>query len=670
MSLFVINRYEGEKETETKHEKKHLSELLKRIEERKRAKAVKNESSVSQESNFQEEKETEPKKKKKKKDKVSESSVQDIFVNENVENNVVPQFEIQDAEQQKLYKTKRKKKKGIQVEEINGEHKITDNKNRTPQANDNVDDERNEMSNELIDSKNIQEQVPEQHSNFIVLGSRAKGKKREVKRVLPEWLANPQIISIDLNSGPSLEEFNSSLDSNLIEVLKANGINKLFPVQASMISWLLKCNKDRQQGWWLRDTCVSAPTGSGKTLAYVLPIVQILQSRLVPKIRCLIVVPVQELAVQVYKVMVMYTSHTNLKVGLLSGASPFQQEQTTILKQNSRGKYVPVVDIIVATSGRLIDHILKTPGFSLDDLRFLVIDEADRVANWLEYLPEPHHHAPRLTLHNMRCSKVPAQKLLFSATLSQDPEKLNRLGLLQPILFTSVPVSGKDEDVNLDKEVDSFVGRYTSPEELTELAVECEAEYKPLALYQLLLRNDTICKTLIFTNSGKTAHRLTLLLELFLSEKNISVGELSAQLMPKQREEMLKKFMTGEIQILVSSDALARGVDVPDVQLVVSYDLSKSIKGYIHRSGRTGRAGKPGTAISMLIPKQVGMFKQMLSSAHKMVPDIEKLELDSIANTINYSNYVEKLKNILEEEKQTSIQRLKAVKRIQSVIAE
>lgn len=103
--------------------------------------------------------------------------------------------------------------------------------------------------------------------------------------------------------------------------------------------------------------------------------------------------------------------------------------------------------------------------------------------------------------------------------------------------------------MNLDREVDYFVGRYTSPEELTELAVECAAEYKPVALYQLLIRNDTISKTLIFTNSGNTAHRLTLLLESFLSEKNVTIGELSAQLMPKQREDMLGKFAAGEIQM-------------------------------------------------------------------------------------------------------------------------
>ncbi|CAL7933686.1 unnamed protein product [Xylocopa violacea] len=437
-----------------------------------------------------------------------------------------------------------------------------------------------------------------------------------------------------------------------------------------MISWLLKCDKDRQQGWWLRDTCVSAPTGSGKTLAYVLPIVQILQSRLVPKIRCLIVVPVQELATQVYNVMLTYTAHTSLRVGLLSGASAFHQEQSNILKKSARGEYVSSVDIVVATPGRLVDHILKTPGFSLDDLRFLVIDEADRAADWLEYLPEQHYRSPQLTLFNLRCSKVPAQKLLFSATLSQDPEKLNRLGLFQPILFTSVLVKDKDDNVNLDHEVGNFVGRYISPEELVEQAVECAAEYKPVALYQLLIRNNTINKTLIFTNSGENAHRLTILLQSLLSKENVAIGELSAQLTSKGRENILKKFISGEVQILITSDALARGVDIPDVQLVISYDLPKHIKGYIHRAGRTGRAGKSGTAISILTPKQSGMFKHMLSSCHKRVPDIEKIELDSVIHEIDYSNHIEKLKHSLEVEKKNNLLRTKSVKHIKSVIVE
>lgn len=114
---------------------------------------------------------------------------------------------------------------------------------------------------------------------------------------------------------------------------------------------------------------------------------------------------------------------------------------------------------------------------------------------------------------------------------------------------------------------------------------------------------------------------------------------------------------------LISSDALARGLDIPDVQLVVSYDIPKHIKGYIHRAGRTGRAGKPGIAVSVLTPNQVGIFKQMLSGAHKIVPNIEQMELSTTANALNYQNHLEKLKEILEKEKNEDLERMKAIKR-------
>lgn len=114
---------------------------------------------------------------------------------------------------------------------------------------------------------------------------------------------------------------------------------------------------------------------------------------------------------------------------------------------------------------------------------------------------------------------------------------------------------------------------------------------------------------------------------------------------------------------LISSDALARGLDIQDVQLVVSYDLPKHIKGYIHRAGRTGRAGKPGTAVSILTANQVGIFKQMLSGAHKTVPNIEQMELHATADAVNYVGHLEKLTEILEKEKNESLERMKANKR-------
>lgn len=138
----------------------------------------------------------------------------------------------------------------------------------------------------------------------------------------------------------------------------------------------------------------------------------------------------------------------------------------------------------------------------------------------------------------------PAQKLLFSATLSQDPEKLSRLNLFQPILFTSVVLKNhdNDEDIDLDNECGEFLGKYTSPTELTERSFECSPEYKPIAAWKLITDNEKRKKTLIFTNSGNSAHRLALLLSFMLADKNICVDELSSQMTPKQRGEVLDKF--------------------------------------------------------------------------------------------------------------------------------
>lgn len=255
--MLYFGRYEGEKEVETKNEKKHLSELLKRIKERKQQRAAKNESSVSRE--HKDVKESDPKKRKRKKEIVNECLVQDTSVDSNV---IESNIETRNADQGRLHKKKKRKKKDIQNVENNGESETIEAKDKVVQDGS-ADNQEKGISNKLVNSNNLQEQIPEKPSDFLVLGAKPKRKIREVKRVLPEWLASPQVISIDLNSGPSIEELNSVLDSKLVEALKANGISKLFPVQASMISWLLKGNLDRQQGWWLRDTCVSAPTGSG-----------------------------------------------------------------------------------------------------------------------------------------------------------------------------------------------------------------------------------------------------------------------------------------------------------------------------------------------------------------------------------------------------------------------
>lgn len=244
--MYVVYRYEGESKEEVENETNNFSELLKKIEERKRQRAVaSNKSTLDQDGDNLEE----PKKKKKKKllkaEKTDESHIENAS-SEKISEQILETAKIS---------TKRKKKK---KKDIESDHPATIDKN--------IDlEEKDKNLTEENDKDTTEKEVPSQ-SNFIVLGARSRKKQREVKRVLPDWLAHPEVISADLNSGLTLEDMESVLDTKLVEILRTNGIVKLFPVQSSLIKWLHKCKMDRKLGWWPRDTCVSAPTGSGKYL--------------------------------------------------------------------------------------------------------------------------------------------------------------------------------------------------------------------------------------------------------------------------------------------------------------------------------------------------------------------------------------------------------------------
>lgn len=228
-------------------------------------------------------------------------------------------------------------------------------------------------------------------------------------------------------------------------------------------------------------------------------------------------------------------------------------------------------------------------------------------------------------------------KLLFSATLSQDPEKLQNLRLFQPKLFTTVlalpvlqPKSDKEgEQAEHDVATNQFIGKYTTPAELTEQYCLTEVRLKPLTLYALAQQYNWK-RFLCFTNSADTASRLAFVLQKLFSNTSIKVEELSANLSAKVRSLRLMAFAGGQINGLVCSDALARGIDVANVEIVLSYDAPRHIKTYIHRVGRTARAGQPGTAITLLTDKDQPYFKKMLNEVGKTMgeelnlsPDLE-----------------------------------------------
>ncbi|KAG7310917.1 hypothetical protein JYU34_003756 [Plutella xylostella] len=520
---------------------------------------------------------------------------------------------------------------------------------------------------ETLKEKPEQTKKDKPSAEFKVLGVKEFQHKVTVKRILPHWLSNPIEVSTNLQNLNCKVEDQDWLHSTLKSVLLSEGVTDLFPVQQLVVPSILRSHK-LPPPFWPNDVCVSAPTGSGKTLSFVLPVVQILMDQVGHCIRALVVLPVQELATQVSKVFKKYTARTSLKVALLSGSTPLRQEQKQLVRYTESQGWICETDIIVCTAGRLVEHLQNTQGFSLKHLKFLVIDEADRIMDhiqndWLYHLDRSIKldnelmtgKDNSLSWRSLTEQRQPPHKLLFSATLSQDPEKVEQWSLFQPRLFSAAPKSKYEDDTQSIK-------KYTTPDELQEQFVVCEAEVKPLILYHLFVEKQWN-KVLCFTNSSQTAHRLAVLLTTW-SEGRVRVAELSAALDRTKREAVLKKFHQAEIDVLIGTDALARGIDIPECDYVVSYDPPHNIKTYIHRVGRTGRAGRRGAAVTILLGNQVNMFKETLQWEKK--DDLPKVEIpDDIYERLSssYERAINSTKHAIQQEVTSQVKKSVALKR-------
>ncbi|XP_028566099.2 ATP-dependent RNA helicase DDX51 [Podarcis muralis] len=498
--------------------------------------------------------------------------------------------------------------------------------------------------------------------NTIVLGDWVwkAAQKKKVEPLLPRWLAEPKLVQRRIKENVVPLQDVPVIHPKLRKKLQANGIESLFPVQAEVIPAILESGfLAGRGGYQPSDICVSAPTGSGKTLAFVIPVVQALLDRVVCRVRALAVLPTKELAQQVTKVFNIYTDGTGLKVVQLTGQKSFAKEQESLAEETLMG-FRSLADIVVATPGRLVDHLQQSPQFSLKELRFLIIDEADRMIDnmhqdWLRQVVAAAHSAVEegsstpqlfrraeqgpLTAARAGCPHVPLQKLLFSATLTRNPEKLQPLGLYRPRLFT--PISSEEKATETTK-------KYALPEGLSQYYVPCNLRWKPLFLLHFLLRLK-FSRVLCFTNSRDTSHRLFLLLRAF---GGVNVAEFSSRLNPRQRKLTLKEFEQGKIQLLISTDATARGIDIGGVKCVISYDAPQFIRTYIHRVGRTARAGKAGLAFTMVLKQQERKFLKMLREA-----GLPELEQQLVKNTSlqpllpQYEEALADLQKIMKEER-------------------
>ncbi|XP_045773964.1 probable ATP-dependent RNA helicase Dbp73D [Maniola jurtina] len=501
-------------------------------------------------------------------------------------------------------------------------------------------------------------------SEFKVLGSTDFEKRSKVERVLPFWLSHAYSISKNLQTLTCRVSDQIWLHNTLKTTLASEGVTHLFPVQEQVIPFILKEYK-QPEPFRPHDICVSAPTGSGKTLSFVLPIIQTLMNQFGHHIRALIVLPVQELAAQIAKVFKKYCTNTGLRVALLSGSTPLQKEQQQIMRHTETLGWICETDIIVCTAGRLVEHLHNTEGFSLKHLKFLVIDEADRIMDniqndWLYHL-EKHIQAemqiskiPHISWNNISSQNSFIHKLLFSATLSPDPELLEQWGLFQPKLFSVTPINDTSDE--------NCIKKYTTPDELLEQYVVCTAEEKPLIFYHFFA-NLKWDKTLCFMNSAQSAHRLTALLNIW-GQGKLKVAELSAALDRSSRELVLKKFKQSEIDVMISTDALARGIDIPECNYVISYDPPRNIKTYVHRVGRTGRAGRQGTAVTILTHNQVHMFKEIMRSSGKggiQQMAIQKGILDHLQE--NYEYAISETKSLINDETHSKVKKSIELKR-------
>ncbi|XP_072099827.1 ATP-dependent RNA helicase DDX51 [Mobula birostris] len=516
-------------------------------------------------------------------------------------------------------------------------------------------------------------------STFTILGGFMRKNIQKVQRVLPQWLSKPTLVNKDIKQNLIGLEDVPGIHPKLIQKLQANGIHSFFPVQAEVIPALLESSKHGlilgRAGYRPSDICVSAPTGSGKTLAFVIPVIQALMGCAVCRVRALALLPTKELALQVFKIFNTYAEGIDLRVVIIAGQKPFAVEQSSLVEHTIMG-YRSLADIVISTPGRLVDHISKTDGFSLQHLRYLIIDEADRMIdsmhhNWLNQVVKEVYKVDEYSASDALFQRVepgvctavshsrlqmPLQKLLFSATLTKDSEKLQQLALHQPRLFTANYTSQEQEpQVTLGEQqppVGSAENKYTLPEGLTEFYVPCSLNKKPLTILYFILRMK-FSRILCFTNSRNASHRLFLLLRAF---GGVHVAEFSSRLSPNERRKTLKQFEQGKLQVLISTDATARGIDVSNVTCVINYDAPHFIRTYIHRVGRTARAGNTGLAFTLLLKVQEKQFLQMLSDTGSTNLKRQLVKPEQLRPLIpRYEEALRELRQILKDEKKKSL---------------
>ncbi|XP_056462622.1 probable ATP-dependent RNA helicase DDX47 [Gadus chalcogrammus] len=326
-----------------------------------------------------------------------------------------------------------------------------------------------------------------------------------------------------------------------------------------------------------KDVIGLAETGSGKTGAFALPILQSLLNS-AQRLHTLVLTPTRELAFQIAEQFEALGSSIGVKCAVVVGGIDMMA-QSLILAQKPH--------IIIATPGRLIDHMENTKGFSLRSLKFLVMDEADRILN-MDFETEV----------DKILKVIPRDRrtFLFSATMTKKVAKLQRAALKDPVKC-------------------SVSTKYTTVEKLQQYYVFMPSKYKDCYLVSIV--NELAGNSfIIFCGTCNSAQRVALLLR----NLGITAIPLHGQMSQNKRLGALNKFKAKSRMVLLATDVASRGLDIPHVDCVINYDIPTHSKDYIHRVGRTARAGRAGKSITFITQYDVELFQRIETLIGKKLP--------------------------------------------------
>jgi ATP-dependent RNA helicase RhlE len=339
-----------------------------------------------------------------------------------------------------------------------------------------------------------------------------------------------------------------------------------------------------------KDILGIAQTGSGKTASFVLPMLEKFQKQIFSSknrhVKALVLVPTRELAVQIntaFQELGAYLPVITKSLAVYGGVSP-----------NPQMIELQGVDVLIATPGRLLE-LIASNATSIKEVQLLVLDEADKMLNlgFKEEMSSIFDFLPKKR-----------QTLLFSATLSNDLNNFQEQLLHEPQV-----IKIEEETAQLD---------------LIEQTAYLISGEKKGPLLRYIIKHNNIQQVLVFTSSVQRADAVVVK----LNSNGITADAMHSKRSQGTRTAILRLFKTGKLRVLVATDLMARGIDIESLPYVINYELPRSPKDYIHRIGRTGRAGNSGKAISLIAPEDEHHFKIIQKKMGKRVPFIDGNELN------------------------------------------